>query len=428
MTGALSTISGHLRRPLVVGTFTPVIIFVAVAIIVVGPLLPFGDVDVHSLLDVQTREFILLVAVVLSLTGAIYSLNVPIVRFFEGYPWSESWFGRWRSAVHRRRRAALSSRWKTILGVLDVMTLDRSAADNSHVFAFTRSLGRRINFAYPKSADVLPTSLGNVVRAFEEYPDNRYGIAGVTMWPRLTAVMDRDFAEAVDETKTSFDFMVNCSMLSGLLGLFLLLATLAFPGRLFVVDLAVPVVAVTAALLAVSQLTYMGAVNQAHTWGGMVRSAYDLYRLPLSKRLGYEGVPVDAAAEWKFWDAISRHMMYGDTGRVALPPYGHETAVSTPSGDVPIVLARMLERTADGRMDVVIVLRTTSRTPAVDVHVYEPLPPGWTLVTGSARADVGTVAVQGAGPYVFQLKTRLAVDKPISLRYRAMRSDGSRKE
>jgi len=35
----------------------------------------------------------------------------------------------------------------------------------------------------------------------------RYGVAAVTTWPRLTGVMDKEFAEAVDEAKTSVDVM-----------------------------------------------------------------------------------------------------------------------------------------------------------------------------------------------------------------------------
>jgi hypothetical protein len=36
------------------------------------------------------------------LTGVLYNLNIPIIRFYEGYPWQYSWTGDF--LVKRRKK------------------------------------------------------------------------------------------------------------------------------------------------------------------------------------------------------------------------------------------------------------------------------------------------------------------------------------
>jgi hypothetical protein len=415
MQGALSAISGHIRRSLVIGTFTPVVLFGAISLAVVGPVLPFGDVDFRLLLDVQNRSFVLLIVALLTVTGLLHNLNTPIIRLYEGYPWSESVIGRWRRSVHARRRDMLHARWR---GLLRTFSEAEATIKLDPAFTLSRSVGRRVNYSYPQKAEVLPTALGNVIRTFEEYPDLRYGIAAITMWPRLTAVMDRNFADAVDESKTSFDFMINCSFLSGLLAVFLLASTLLFPARLFVLELAIPTLAIVATLLTAAAVAYQGAINQAYTWGDMVRSSYDLYRRKLLADLGYAAVPRTAAQEWTTWDAISRHMLFGDTGRVALPCYGSGLAVTAARHAAALSIVRMIRSVDADGVELCLVVRNGADESVRDVLVESPVESGWFLLEASVSSSA-TLRVHGGPPYSFVIP-EIQPASDISVTYRVV--------
>ena len=73
-----------------------------------------------------------------------------------------------------------------------------------------------IYYSYPPSKSsesylkyVMPTRLGNILRNAELYPNERYKIDAVLMWPRLLAVLPDSFNESLASTKSSLDFNVN---------------------------------------------------------------------------------------------------------------------------------------------------------------------------------------------------------------------------
>jgi hypothetical protein len=109
------------------------------------------------------------------------------------------------------------------------------------------------------------------------------------------------------------DFMLNGSLLNGLLAISALLLGLAFP----LSTLASP------ALLSVwlikilgffilSYLFYMGAVTRARAYGETVKAAFDLYRWDLLKQIGFQQLPKTRKAERELWNKISVQLIYGD--------------------------------------------------------------------------------------------------------------------
>ena len=75
--------------------------------------------------------------------------------------------------------------------------------------------GRILSESFPRNAEeILPTRLGNTIHAFEDYPDTRYGMDAVELWPRLVAKVDKEYRAVLDDAKASFDFMINSSVLS----------------------------------------------------------------------------------------------------------------------------------------------------------------------------------------------------------------------
>ena len=96
MTSILSSISGRFSFSLLLGTFVPAFVFILLARMLVVPLVP-GALDVALLTPLKAIDesweifAILLSAIVLS--GLLYSLNTPLIRIYEGYPWQDTWLG-----------------------------------------------------------------------------------------------------------------------------------------------------------------------------------------------------------------------------------------------------------------------------------------------------------------------------------------------
>ena len=361
---ALSTITGQFQRRLVLGTLTPVVLFLTAGVIFVGPLLPFWNVGIHTLRSADTIEFIMLVFLVLALTGGLYNLNTPIVRFLEGYSWLDSRIGHARLRRHLGRFDALQNRWFVLLEYADQARTGLSATEVDHFNRRFRNLGARINKDYPRQrGSVLPTRLGNVIRSFENYSDHHYGIAGVTLWPRLLGVIDRRYADGIDEAQTGFDFMVNCAVLGGLVSLGLLLTMLLFPAYWYVPRAVLRIAALTTTFAVVSWLAYLAAIEQAYSWGDAVKGAYDLYRRDLLRQLGYTWSPASHEEQWRVWDAILRRMIYGKTDRVVHPPYEGRIYAEAAPADVGLTFTRTAAKgTDDG---VRVKLRRTSTDDAL---------------------------------------------------------------
>ena len=63
----------------------------------------------------------------------------------------------------------------------------------------------------PMKDEVLPTLFGNRIRAFERYPNELDGADGVTLWPRLLAVVASDYSAAIGDAQAQVNCMMNLS-------------------------------------------------------------------------------------------------------------------------------------------------------------------------------------------------------------------------
>lgn len=150
---------------------------------------------------------------------------------------------------------------------------------------------------------IMPTRLGNILRVAELYPWIRYDIDAVAVWPRLYQLVSKEQVEVVSGLKNEMTFLLNLSWLSYLSGLVWIVLTLFF----------VSWHGVVVVLLAGSAgyLFYRLALVPALNYALMIRVLFDLYRVPLLKALGEEGVS-NLEEEIKAWKLISAYFKQGD--------------------------------------------------------------------------------------------------------------------
>ena len=204
-------------------------------------------------------------AAVVVLAVIVGTQVVAMTRLLEGY-WRWRWadatlgrLGRWREGNRRTGLATDASELGYLRGYL----------------AFP-----------PDPAPVLPTRLGNALRAAETYPgdEQRWGLDAVFWWPRLYLILPDSARGQVDDARASLDQLVVLTMLSATFGVVAL--ALSFAG----LNLAVGLGCAGGALL-LSRGSYLAAVTAAGVFGELVRSCYDLFRGDLLGRLGWPMPP-----------------------------------------------------------------------------------------------------------------------------------------
>lgn len=155
---------------------------------------------------------------------------------------------------------------------------------------------------FPAEGRLLPTRFGNAIRSFEDYSLAMYGIDDIAGWPRLLAVLPKDYVRYVDEAKAQADFWVNAWGAAALLVLAYAALVPSSPG--LVARWWIPLACVAAAWYAVRRGT--AAVFE---WGEMVKASYDVFLPDLGKRVGIASGPAPSAARAR-WEGFSLAITY----------------------------------------------------------------------------------------------------------------------
>lgn len=424
----LSSISGQFSKTLIMSTLLPAILFIVLCLFFVVPLLPYEWQILERLITLDSTAIVSVSFVTIILTGLLYSLNSTITRIYEGYTWSNTYLGQRRI---KRYQAELQSA-RVFMDTSLVLRNELSDRDNYQYSAKISQkrikLGQRIANEFPDRSAVLPTRLGNMIRSSESYPILQYNMAGVTLWSRLRAKIDKDYSAAIDDAKMPLDFSLNCSALSIILALLILICGLLYPIHLTSRRASVSWGLKTLFFIGLAFLFYRLAIAQAQDWGRMFRGAFDLYRWELLKQLGYKQLPTSMAEERALWGTISRQVIYGDPpGSRLVEQYGvsHAFAYGQLSGepymtDLPVTRG-ISQVDSSGRVTVTLGVKNADgqKRTIRKIVIRDTLPEGFDYLWGSAASAGQEVPVSGANPYYFETRD-LAFDEKLFVVYTAI--------
>jgi hypothetical protein len=297
-----------LNKNFAIGYFIPSVILLVGSYSVYIHLVDKVDISFDVLRKIQESSALIgttLVAL-LSWTGGILllAINRDIIRILEGYGVINP-FRLFSKIIHiqklsfrrlRRRKSELDKK------------RDNAKANGSDLCPIDRAKRRevitRLAWRFPSSEEfILPTSFGNAIRSFEVYPHDMYGVDSIPAWPRLYAVIPKDYREALDDAKALLDFWVNLWLASIIILLeYLLIAAtkgLFNPSSMIIVGL----------LILASFASYNRATASALGWGSLVRSSFDLFLDDLRLKLGYL-LPESPASQREMWTSFSRAVYY----------------------------------------------------------------------------------------------------------------------
>lgn len=124
---------------------------------------------------------------------------------------------------------------------------------------------------YPSNPTMLlPTRVGNIMRAAEEYPLLRYGLNTSIMWPRFWLILPENVKRELSFSREAVNervLFVSWSILFSIWGLLDWRALiLSFLG---------------------AAISYSGLVHAACSHGDLLRASFDLYRIDLFKALDF---------------------------------------------------------------------------------------------------------------------------------------------
>jgi hypothetical protein len=151
---------------------------------------------------------------------------------------------------------------------------------------------------------LLPSAFGNVILAFERYPNIMYGIEAIEGWERLLTVVPKEYRTLLDDSKAETDVWVNLWILS-----LIFILEYGICGAIFKV-LPLPYLPFLAGIVAF--FSSARAKAAALEWGERVKAAFDAFLPDLAQKLGYT-LPQLHTGRKAFWRNFSIAIVYGRT-------------------------------------------------------------------------------------------------------------------
>ncbi len=258
-------------------------------------------------LDTQVHlALILAVAALLVLFASLLSAQEgALLGLYEGY-WGRRGPGRWFSG--------LAARWHR-------RQIGRLNLDDDAQFEH-----RYRN--YPRRAeDAMPTRLGNILKAAEQYPADpcRYAMDAVFFWPRLIAVVPQRVRADLADARTSLALLLNVSALAIILSAGTVAALSAITIRP-----AAGFWAAAGASVLLAALSYRSALAPARVYAELVRATFDLYKGDLLRQLGY-AMPDSLAEERKLWQNLGQQLYRRAASEAEVLEAARKRAANTPA-------------------------------------------------------------------------------------------------
>lgn len=163
--------------------------------------------------------------------------------------------------------------------------------------------------------EILPTRLGNVLRASERYSNQRYGLDGVVAFPRLVQVVPKQFTNLLEEQSNKLVFLLNSSSLFCMLGLISF-----FVGWIVLLQSKWPIIplflkisnenkgshliVIGVILFGWGYFLYRLGVVTAQDYIVQIQAGFDLYRFELLDQLQIKR-PLSLHTEQKTWEKVN---------------------------------------------------------------------------------------------------------------------------
>ncbi len=247
---------------------------------------------------------------------SLASASPTIVKLFEGvFPFQRFFLG-WRLKHHKARFERVYS--CEAARQLEFLRRDYpDLRDEKIRRSFEAEIHRRedellteedaldVVLWYPRrKEDVLPTRLGNILRASEDHGRALYHLDSILIWPRLLDLISVEHRAALEDARSSLEFLLNSSLLTWIFAIECGI-TLVLVGRWGAGILSWLI------LIGAGYGMYSTAIPVARVYGELVKSIIDRFRLSLLQSLSVP-LPPNLEAERSLWERFNRFLVFGD--------------------------------------------------------------------------------------------------------------------
>jgi hypothetical protein len=224
----------------------------------------------------------------------VKSATLPLIRLMEGY-WPRALSG--VRKVLTNRLEARVTRWDAAYQPLARKYAAQTlTAEELETYI---DLDEKLNSLPADQTRWMPTRLGNILRAGESRPYEKYRLDSVTCWPRLWFVLPNDVREEISRARSSLDDATATVAWALLFIAFTLFAWWA------------PFVGAAVALFAYTQV-----LSAATLYGQLTEAAFDNYRADLYRNLRFP-LPANSGDEVRQGEAITQFLRRGPASTVA---------------------------------------------------------------------------------------------------------------
>ncbi|MEH1819224.1 MAG: hypothetical protein V7L31_09140 [Nostoc sp.] len=292
----LESLGGKLAENWAANILTPAFVFW------IGGLLAwvwrFGRKPLEDWLKQQSESLLIAVMVsgllIIAVSGfVVQRFDLFILRFLEGY-WP-NWLSPllflrgWMIQQKKHDFKRKENRWQTLANKKDKQITDEELEEyvtlDGQLMQFPSQLNR-----------LMPTKLGNILRASESRPSDKYGLDAVICWSRLWLLLPDGVKKELQEARSNLNTAARFWLWSLLFIVWTVWAWWAIPA------------AFLGAIFA-----YYWAVDAASVYCNLLESAFDLYRLELYKSLRWR-IPINPKQEKELGQQLTIYLLRGLDG------------------------------------------------------------------------------------------------------------------
>ncbi len=276
----------------------------------------FGWATLRQRFDaLKDAEKVAVVAGVLFLLAAsattIQSCALPALRLLEGYWWKRlDKIRKWLVTRQKRQRDKNDERWQAIVKKLHLTLEEALLTEFSNLEALQRQFP--VNDTW-----LMPTRLGNILRAAELRPSMRYGLDAVICWPRLWLILPDSVTSTLSEARQALDSAIR-----------FMLWSMLFLGWGILAWWALPIGALGL------YVGYRRALSAALTYAILIESTFDMFRFDLYDALRLP--KPSSSAEVGDGERLTRFLLRGAIGPAI--PYEGQPSRQRPSDSAPPTL------------------------------------------------------------------------------------------
>ena len=207
----------EIGRSYIVSSFLPSALFLSLASILFRGFIPravlSGIQDENNLFG---KEWIWGLIITFWIAFYLFSSVDWTVKLFEGYYFPEGWQSALRELFRFFRFVPASKYYREFNHIKSKKrpsAKDVKRIPDLRLQALTEMQALEIQSPLDED-NLMPTRLGNVLRASEIYAHERYDIEGITIWPRLFQILPSQFVKNLEEKNNHLLFLLNSSLLA----------------------------------------------------------------------------------------------------------------------------------------------------------------------------------------------------------------------